>query len=815
MDLKQSPILDTPIPSFPTPDMADVVLAEFHDTRPAHYVTLAYGTAHPDATRYPAHVLTFQGPVDTAGNYVRRIYVSNRSDEDAYNYVITYSQDHPEYPIYARSYIVRREAYADLAIGTADPGLEPGPNTGVLVAQRCLESTGTEEIDSLYVKVVRLYERLPGPWLPSPRYDPLLGAIAGRRRAVLTAAGQVAALTATTRTSYEPREGSAVVSWQLQETNSDGSGSANNPVYPRTVSNAHEAARGDVETTEQVSTDLSTDSSLVIGGRLASGPLTSATAVGLRAVTLLDRGTGMVPDGGTNLVLSGGTFSSPGQALVLTTRVVSVALVEDGDGFAPTGTAHSVTMTGTTGYGSRVTLAVPVGANGAIFGTPTIASPGSYTDNPEDLAAEPLDAAGLLGEPPTVRIEMGVDTFDLYVGGHYTDAPATFNSTGGGGNATFSGAQYQMEEGAIQTQWEPLNQFLRKKVISKWTLPGPLLQNANRYDEHLGDVTGTRQLVQASGQLGTASASGQTHYEATTYGNPVLWKVEESWNPGAFPVKVANVFDEQRGAVTQRRQLTTNLSSTGSFVATSSGVTEISYLPHNEFLRFQTTETWSLGRVFVRFDVDDETFAPVTITTTTIATADAGQVPGLNAPGTQANYVATNEHYGRKILMTIAGPPSRREVHLSSYTYLAMVFGGSLKKYTTTKDVDKFTLNLNYRAAQTVVLPHYVDVSYGTEATLTAPVPFTFQTTTLRYDGLFFNVHAANVLTDGGMVRAQTTEDNPEWGEQIEDFSWGATFPSASQYAAMQGVNLPTVTSFALKPWKYNLWRLETVSVSL
>ena len=267
--------------------------------------------------------------------------------------------------------------------------------------------------------------------------------------------------------------------------------------------------------------------------------------------------------------------------------------------------------------------------------------------------------------------------------------------------------------------------------------------------------------------------------------------------------------------MTQRRQLTTNLSSTGSFVATSSGVTEISYLPHNEFLRFQTTETWSLGRVFVRFDVDDETFAPVTITTTTIATADAGQVPGLNAPGTQANYVATNEHYGRKILMTIAGPPEREEIHLSSYTYPALVFGSSLKKYTNSKDVDRFTLHLSYVAPRTLTVPHHVKVSYGAEGSLIPPDCLTFNTQTLRYDGIFFNVHAANVLTNSGMIRAQTTEDNPEWGAQIEDFSWGATYPSASQFNALSQLDYPQVVSYALKPWKYNLWRLETVSVSL
>jgi len=650
------PVLGTQIPSFPTPDITDVVLAEFHDTRTADYVAVDYGTAHPDTARYPNHILTFQGPVDTAGNYVRRVYVNDRSDQDAYNFVISYAHEDINYPIYARSYIIREEDYVAIAPGTADP--DSGP--GVLVEQRCLESTGTPEIDSEYIKVVRIYEVLPGPWVPFTRYDELRGPIQGRRRDVLrNDAAQAATRTATAETTYSARGESAIVSVQLEETNGDGTGSSGNPAFPITVSNASVSDRGDVETTTQLSTDITTDSSLVIGTRVASGPLTSATGVPLKPVTgitISNRGTGMLPttDGPTDLVLGGGTFSTAGRVSVLTTRVVSASLVDGGDGFAPTGSAYVVTMVGTTGTGSRVTIALNVGSGGGIMGLSSIVTPGSYTENPANLAAEPLFTAGLVGDPPTVLIQMGVDTFDLYTLGSYTVGPATFTSTGGGDNATFTNAEYTVAA-AVQTQWEPVNEYLRKKVVSKWALPGPTLRSGEQYDTELGLVTATKQLVDGtSGATQSESASGRTRYEATSYGNPVLWKIVESWVTADFPTLDADFYDRELGAVARDTILTIDTSTAGS----ESSSTRVTYEPRNDYLRKKVTDTW----VPANFPTVQENLYDRergAIKRTTILTIDLTTVGSLSASTnlvTEIRYEPRNAYLRKLVTETFAYP---------------------------------------------------------------------------------------------------------------------------------------------------------------
>lgn len=73
-----------------------------------------------------------------------------------------------------------------------------------------------EPYRSLYIVVTRIYETLPGPWIPFTRYDDKMGPIQGQRRAVANT-GQVSSLTSTIKTTYEGRNGSSIVLWEIQE----------------------------------------------------------------------------------------------------------------------------------------------------------------------------------------------------------------------------------------------------------------------------------------------------------------------------------------------------------------------------------------------------------------------------------------------------------------------------------------------------------------------------------------------------------------------------------------------------------------------
>lgn len=144
------------------------------------------------------------------------------------------------------------------------------PAACYLVEEKASELGADDPRQSLFIAVVRIYEVLPGPWLPFTRYDLLIGPIQGRRRAVLAAAGQVATLTATAKTTYEAREGSSIVSWQIEETNTTGAGTAENPVFPTTTRDYHDPQKGAVQETTQtvVRTGAEVGSSTVAGGVL-------------------------------------------------------------------------------------------------------------------------------------------------------------------------------------------------------------------------------------------------------------------------------------------------------------------------------------------------------------------------------------------------------------------------------------------------------------------------------------------------------------------------------------------------------------------
>ncbi len=126
------------------------------------------------------------------------------------------------------------------------------PAAAVLTHQEKREFDDGNLMSHDYVNVIRIYEVLPGPWLPFTRWDNLFGPIQGRRRAVLNT-GQVATMTATVKTNYEAREGSSVVSWEIEETNSTGSGTGGNVAYPILQRRPYDdRARGAITGTSQL-----------------------------------------------------------------------------------------------------------------------------------------------------------------------------------------------------------------------------------------------------------------------------------------------------------------------------------------------------------------------------------------------------------------------------------------------------------------------------------------------------------------------------------------------------------------------------------
>lgn len=151
---------DTPITTYPTPEISDIVITVDVDSRLPGYKALEYGTPYPDQTRYPGVKLISQTPLDD-DRFVRRIYATDRVNQEAYNYAIKYSAGSPDHPIYIRTTIEPRDGYVPLADGAPDPVI-PG---AFLVDEEAAPADG--ELNSLYLKVTRVYETLPGPVVTS------------------------------------------------------------------------------------------------------------------------------------------------------------------------------------------------------------------------------------------------------------------------------------------------------------------------------------------------------------------------------------------------------------------------------------------------------------------------------------------------------------------------------------------------------------------------------------------------------------------------------------------------------------------------
>lgn len=159
------------IKSFPTPVIDDVVITEIVNAWKGDYKALDYGVKWDESPHasmqgsHPDHKLVFQDPASADGEWIKRIWVNDRVNQDSYNYAIKYSGGSQSHPIYIRTYILPREGYVPL------PDLTPDDvyPTALLVEEEVQRNEG--ELDSKYIKVVRVFETLQGPEITSFRYN--------------------------------------------------------------------------------------------------------------------------------------------------------------------------------------------------------------------------------------------------------------------------------------------------------------------------------------------------------------------------------------------------------------------------------------------------------------------------------------------------------------------------------------------------------------------------------------------------------------------------------------------------------------------
>jgi hypothetical protein len=119
---------------------------------------------------------------------------------------------------------------------------------------------------------------------------------------------------------------------------------------------------------------------------------------------------------------AGGTLADGGVATKLTaTHIQAATAVVNAGGSG--GTPGAVTITGTTGTGTKFQATGTINGGGALVGPLVVTVGGDYTVGPTSLAAEPVTGGSLSGA--TVTLVMGAKTFALTTVGGYTVPPAS------------------------------------------------------------------------------------------------------------------------------------------------------------------------------------------------------------------------------------------------------------------------------------------------------------------------------------------------------------------------------------------------------
>jgi hypothetical protein len=157
------------------------------------------------------------------------------------SYVISYAANDRDYPVIGLRLDPRVAGYRVPEDLSPHPDSKRYPNHVFTGSQ---PSNGDE-------RVTHVYEILPSPYVPFTRYDDDLGPIQGRRRSVKNE-GQEASLAADKKVSYEGREGSAIVSNEIEETWSIKTDEDGNSLFPLKDRDFYDPSRGAVQERRQL-----------------------------------------------------------------------------------------------------------------------------------------------------------------------------------------------------------------------------------------------------------------------------------------------------------------------------------------------------------------------------------------------------------------------------------------------------------------------------------------------------------------------------------------------------------------------------------
>jgi hypothetical protein len=161
----RNPAPEAPVRTYPTPDITDQVLVEWVTSEEAFSRPLVPGTPHANTRDFSGFKLGKQDVNPRDNHWFIRYWVIDQPDPDFYNYAIKFAQESNLHPIIIRSYRELKNGYTARLKGSQDPNFEGA----FLVSEEAKQFEPTSEFYANYFNVVRVYETLPGPYIPETK----------------------------------------------------------------------------------------------------------------------------------------------------------------------------------------------------------------------------------------------------------------------------------------------------------------------------------------------------------------------------------------------------------------------------------------------------------------------------------------------------------------------------------------------------------------------------------------------------------------------------------------------------------------------
>ena len=177
----------------------------------------------------------------------------------------------------------------------------------------------------------------------------------------------------------------------------------------------------------------------VSGGTFSAAMTATVATAKLISTSLATAGTGYKVN--DIITAAGGTAATKATFTVTHTEAVSATVVAGGTG----GTPGAVTLTGTTGTGTKFQATGTIGGDGILAGALVVTVAGDYTADLNNAAVEPVTAtASLIG--CMVSVGLGVKTFAISEAGIYSVTSGNLWQTSvaptGGSGVTFDTASW-------------------------------------------------------------------------------------------------------------------------------------------------------------------------------------------------------------------------------------------------------------------------------------------------------------------------------------------------------------------------------------